>query len=467
MRLSAFNQYLEDYPGRGQTLIHNTFSGAFVVLDKDELSALRGADQAARDGAAWVFPIDSDLSDPDVGIVVPSLEREEREFRAWFEARRVRRSLDVVVGINLACNFACTYCSQQDVLDGSVMKSGTSDATADWIAKRAADASVERVNLCFVGGEPLLHPGRIEYIAQGIREALSDTGIEVTYSITTNGYLLTEELAERLARSGLDHVKVTLDGDASTHCMSRVAKNGEDTFRRVFDGVIAASRQVRVTVNGNYQPSTVGGFRPLIAELAAAGLPRGSELSFTPALAGLGHAAEDTGLACSWGRSDLAHHVALHDAVIAAGFESSPLNAVGPCELHDLQSFAIGPTGVIYKCPGFLGQPSWAIGHVTSGLTERYEEMLALTPKSAPCDGCSDRPNCGGGCLAAAWIREGNTNGVNCERAYFDQVRPHALAREFAVAMGEDPAEAAARLPAPSTPSHRAIRSSSLRVLTQ
>ena len=34
MRLSGFNLYVDDFPAAGSTLIHNTLSGAFTVIDR-------------------------------------------------------------------------------------------------------------------------------------------------------------------------------------------------------------------------------------------------------------------------------------------------------------------------------------------------------------------------------------------------------------------------------------------------
>lgn len=469
MRLSTFNLYVEDYPEPGSVLVNNTFSGAFAVLDADELAALRAID--AGESPPPSFELDSDLADPDVGIVVADLASEEAEFAAWFERRRrMGRRLDTIIGVNLACNFACSYCSQEGVLDGTVMSPELIERTAQWLAERAIEADLDGVYITFVGGEPLLHVDRIERCARRVRELLG--GRAFSFGLITNGYFLDEQVLDRLIPLGLERAQITLDGNGDTHCHTRVSKKGEDTFARIFDHTIAASRRISVRVNGNYQADTLHGFAPLIDALVDAGFPAGSSITFSPALEGLS-SAEGAGTgSCTWSDADTKYQVALQDRVRARGYDpGGPLNAVGPCELHDAHHYSIDPRGDIHKCPGFMGHRSWSIGHVTSGLTSEYERFMTLTPKQA-CGGCAHRPNCGGGCLATEWLRTNNTEGVNCAHDYFEEVTPDAVIRQYLTAVSETPGEALAQFPetvalpgAPPTYRERRKRSPSLRVV--
>lgn len=467
MRLSVFNHYVTAFPEADETLIHNTFSGAYVVLPTAVVEALRRGERG--DALELTGEVDArELSAPDVGVLVASLAQEELEFQQWFSRRRaLNRRLEVVVGINLACNFACTYCLQDGVLDGTVMKEAIADATADWLLGEAKARGLTAVHLVFVGGEPLLHAGRIERIAGRVRDGAS----ALTFSLITNGYFLTAEMVDRLLPHGLCAAQVTLDGDETTHATTRVCKSGESTFRRIFDNVVMASRKIRISVNGNYQVDTLHGFGPLLRQLAQV-LPPRSHVSFSPALETIASPPGSGSGACSWSGSDTSYQTALWDEGARHGFLQAPLNVVGPCEFHDVHAFAIDPTGTIYKCPGFLGLPEWGIGHVSGSLTARYDEMLALTPKQTPCGGCSHRPDCGGGCVAAEWIRTGDTSGVNCERDYFESIQRDATIRGYLLATSDDLEQAVSqfpepprRLPGPPPDQRKRVRSSSLRVL--
>jgi len=468
MRLSVFNHYVSGFPEPDETLVHNTFSGAYVVLPTSTVDALERADRGETLSADEQHEVnDPDLRDSDVGIVVASLAEEEAEFQQWFARRRdLHRRLDVIVGVNLACNFACSYCLQDGVLDGTVMKPDTADATADWLIEHTLDNDLEAVNLMFVGGEPLLHPQRIKRIATRVRQGIGDR--ELTFSLITNGYFLTQKVVAELIPYGLRSAQVTLDGDATTHATTRICKSGEDTFGRIMDNVVSVSRLIRISINGNYQTDTIHGFGPLIRQLAQV-LPAGTKIGFSPALETITAPTGSGSGSCSWSGSETGHQVALYDEAIKHGFDTAPLNIVGPCEFHDVHAFAVDPRGTLYKCPGFLGFEDWGIGDVRGGLSGRYREMLALTPKQSPCGGCSHRPNCGGGCVAAEWIRTGDTSRVNCEHDYFESVKKDAAIRAYFLATEENSAEAAAEFPPAKNPlpgqEKRKVRSASLRVL--
>jgi uncharacterized protein len=473
MRLSCFNHYVDDYPEPGTTLIHNTLSGGFIAVDDATLAALRKADTGAElTEAERDLVSDPDLSDPDVAVVVESREAEEAEFRSWFQRRRSRKDrLEALVSINLACNFDCPYCFQAGILDGSVMKPEIADQTADWLASRALEVGVGGIHLQFMGGEPLLHPERIARIATRIRDRVLPSGLTFTFMVITNGYFLTQDVLDRLVPLGLVEAEVTLDGDERTHKLTRVSKKGEDTFARIFANSIAASRRIRIYVNGNYTPQTMHTFIPLLGKLAEAGLPANSHVRFTPAVEGIASSnwAGD-GSMCTWSDADTRLHVAMHDEILRRGFRADAINAVGPCEFHDHHSFAIDPNGVIYKCPGFIGHAAWGIGHVASGLKQAlYDRMLCATPQTS-CDGCSHRPNCGGGCLAIEWIKNGEPVGVNCDKPYFERVKEESAVRHFQLATSNTVFEAVAAFPSPrqidDVSTRRARRSEALRVLT-
>jgi uncharacterized protein len=457
VRLSGFNIYVEDYPAAGETLVHNTFSGAYVVLDSEIVSVLRRADRrAALTPEEQIVAADPDFFDPDVGICVTSRKAEEREFHAWFEERRSDSDvLSVLIGINLACNFDCPYCCQAEVMDGSTMSLETCDATAAWIAGRATEVGVEKISLIFVGGEPLLHPGRIERVLAGVREACD---LPLAFSLITNGYFLDEAMLDRLIPLGLRAAQITLDGDETTHHLTRVSKKGENTFQRIFDQVVAASRRIRVSINGNYQPDTVHGFAPLITRLSEAGLAEGSRVKFGPALDALSSESGAGSGSCTFSNSDTRFQLALHDRAEAAGYGAGEVHALGPCSFHDRHSYSIDVDGTLLACPGFLGRRDWGIGHVTGGLTARYQQLLNINAQRE-CTGCEHRPNCGGGCVAAQWLELGRPEGVNCEKEFFDSVIEPGVVREYAKATGADPP---ALIPLPETPG---IRPAGLRVV--
>ena len=433
--LSRFNIYEAAYPESGSTLVHNTFSGGFAVLADADLADLASSPGGDRNALAA-----AELGDSDVAIVVASHAEEDAEYSRWLALHRARKQLVATIGVNLACNFACPYCCQAEILDGSVMKATTATAVADWLAARAQAMAAEQISLSFVGGEPLLHPEPIYALVARLRRAQVPPP---TFTLITNGYLLTPELVERMAAIGLRQVQVTIDGDADSHARTRVAKNGAPTFERILANAIAASRMVEVAIKGNYRADTLAGFAPLVARLADAGLPPGSRINFTPALTGL--SSREHGDVRRRSRAEGRIQVDLHDHILAAGFTPEPLEVLGPCQLGDRHSFAIDPRGMLFKCPGFFGHSEWSVGSASSGLNARYEEILTRVAAESDCAGCAHRPNCGGGCLASRWLSTERSAG-DCERDYFDAIAGAAIIRSYRGLVSASAAETSAAL---------------------
>jgi molybdenum cofactor biosynthesis enzyme MoaA len=94
------------------------------------------------------------------------------------------------------CNLSCGYCTEYDNVSSMVPLE---------TLERRIDAlhTLNVVNISLLGGEPLMHPELSAIVAYGDRHA--------QVSVTTNGFLITEELIGRLNRSGLANMEVSID----------------------------------------------------------------------------------------------------------------------------------------------------------------------------------------------------------------------------------------------------------------
>jgi radical SAM protein with 4Fe4S-binding SPASM domain len=237
----------------------------------------------------------------------------------------------------------------------------------------------------------------------------------------SNGALVTEEIASRLARYRLMAVLVTLNGpDAATHD----ARVGGAHFDATVRG-IGLLRRARVPVEGSIVLTRHNADR--VAEtlrlFVSLGVRKVALSRFSPA----GYAtAQARDLMPS--RSDVTR--ALEQAVLVARTESMILFStmpIPPCaiererfpeiDFHDCpigtaqQEFALGPHGEIRHCAlhaDAIGgardilDPSVDVAKIfASGDPHRYRAVLP-----AYCEGCAHASSCGGGCGAAAqWVK--------------------------------------------------------------
>ncbi len=126
-----------------------------------------------------------------------------------------------------------------------------------------------RLSVVFFGGEPLLQVGLIEAVARRAADRAAAEGRSVSFHVTTNGTLLTPDVASRLAAFNVA-VLVSIDGDRAGH----------DAHRRFLDGT--GSYDAIASNVARFPPGFTAGARATVTEASP------SLLDLTGHLTGLG-----------------------------------------------------------------------------------------------------------------------------------------------------------------------------------
>ena len=142
----------------------------------------------------------------------------------------------ITLQLTQECNFRCSYCTYgskdfqyQREHSSKKMPLETAISAIDFFAAHSANQS--EVNVGFYGGEPLLEYDMMKTVIEYAEKKFF--GKELTISFTTNGSLLTLELA-RYFSSHNASVTISLDGAPETHNRSRkFAATGDSTFDTV------------------------------------------------------------------------------------------------------------------------------------------------------------------------------------------------------------------------------------------
>jgi uncharacterized protein len=269
----------------------------------------------------------------------------------------------------------------------------------------------ERVNLAFLGGEPLLNRAVIRAATERARSVADERGVDVTFSITTNCTRLTEDDGDFFEDHGFA-VTVSLDGLGPVHDGLRPFLGGQGSFDRIMARVVpllARQRRMQVSARVTVTPVNLGLVEALDA-FVALGF---HGVGFSPLLR------SPTGQD-ELGRSELA---AMLDEMVACGqeFERRVLagerypftNAVTAMrELHrgthrpypcgaGAGYLGVSADGDLAACHRFVGDPAAAFGSVTEGI-DRRRQLRWLDERHVhrqePCRGCWARYLCGGGC---------------------------------------------------------------------
>ena len=137
-----------------------------------------------------------------------------------------------IIAITEQCNLRCTYCCYSGEYEGNHIHSsrtlceGDIQAIYDFIAKTA---KTKPIRISFYGGEPLVNYPLVQYAIQEGQQRWED---DVTFSVSTNGTLLTEERIDWLVNNGVE-LAISIDGTQPFHDAHRVDAKGNGSYTKV------------------------------------------------------------------------------------------------------------------------------------------------------------------------------------------------------------------------------------------
>ena len=131
------------------------------------------------------------------------------------------------------CNMRCRYCFYYGLPEhnNGIMSDETLERLVSRIFEYAGDKPSD-VSIAWQGGEPTLAGDEYFEKAVTLTKKLNTAGHRLHYSIQTNGYELSERLADLFAREKF-LVGISLDASRELHDVNRVDVHGKGTFDRV------------------------------------------------------------------------------------------------------------------------------------------------------------------------------------------------------------------------------------------
>ncbi|MEM8931646.1 MAG: SPASM domain-containing protein, partial [Acidobacteriota bacterium] len=228
--------------------------------------------------------------------------------------------------------------------------------------------------------------------------------------MTTNGYLLTPDVAERLLRWRIRGFQITLDGPAAQHDRSRPTRDGRPTFETIVENLVALSRRDEsfyVTIRNNFDQTNHDAVPELIETLEER---LGGDSRFRLAFQAVGRwgGQNDEQLAvCNDDQSELVT-ARLHDEARRRGFEVPTLREVAhvggqACYAARPYNLIVGAHGQLMKCTVILDSEDYnVVGQLgPDGEVQLDEERFALWTEPAfeqdtQCQKCVVVPLCQG-----------------------------------------------------------------------
>ncbi|MHB1024828.1 MAG: radical SAM protein [Desulfobacteria bacterium] len=355
----------------------------------------------------------------------------------------------LVLMLTTSCNLACRYC-YEDREEGCVPPADGGGAPREMspeslrnaiaflldhdgkgrpsaAAGREATGSIaaaagadRKVSVTFFGGEPLLRFPLIRTAVGEARRMARERGKEISFSITTNGTLLTREIAGFLKENGIS-VCLSIDGTREIHDRNRPYASGRGSYEDVVRG-LSFLRE-----NGNDFPVaarvTLGhgavDVRKTFDHLRGLGF---HEVGFAPASAAEGSpsALTEEELCAVMDRfRDLADGYVndVRERRVPAFSNMSQILALihrgdpmpYPCGAG-IGMLAVDPSGAFYPCHRLVGIGD-SFGGPDAGIQEEVRGRFldgARRRRESACDACWAKNFCSGGCYHDAYLRQGD-----------------------------------------------------------
>ena len=359
-----------------------------------------------------------------LGFLVHDRDAERQEMlNAMVDANRRSKKCHITAVLNLDCNLACLYCFEGNRKGKHYM----SDETADVLVNFATQKYIHHgKDLCmdFYGGEPLLSLDLIRDMSRKLKHEAENSGVEYSFTLVTNGTLLTAKVAEELTTLGLKSVKITLDGPRENHDNWRPFISGKGSFDVIIKNIKDICGLVKVQTGGNYSRDNYREVVHLLDVLLAEGLTpdRLSTVIFAPITKTLDqYVIPEFSEGCSSGNEPWLIEASrfLREEILRRGFKT-PLVAPAICVIESNDSLIVNYDGTLFKCPAFIGCEGLDVGDLWNGIKDYRESHNLDAWKNDECLDCAYLPLCFGGCRFLKLIQDGAIDGVECRKAFLD-----------------------------------------------
>lgn len=375
MKFSKYNYVIENAENY---YIYNGFSGACVALSAKEY----------KDFQSKAYKSETLQEFLRLGLIVEDKVDEIARYLSMVQAESIcstKRFYRILT--TTACNARCFYCYEKGVPVQTMDDKTANDVTEFIINKQQ---NVKRLFLQFFGGEPLCNTRAIDIISK----KLTEIGLPFQASMTTNGFLFDDVLAQKAkAIWNIQKVQITLDGTKTTYEEIK-GFDSSNAFKRVIKNIhTLSSVGIKVSIRLNYSEQTKNDILDLIDFLA-------SEYKNDKNISVYTYRLFDD-------EKNIHTDEEIRNRLEENGFLSKkekdfPDLVLNPCMARRTDSLVILPNGDLAKCSRGLQLKNGIIGNIylKEELPNTWEQL------NPDCIKCKHLPICGGGCKCEEFMKE-------------------------------------------------------------
>ena len=312
-------------------------------------------------------------------------------------------SVGLTICPTMGCNFDCPYCFENH--SAGKMSQDVQDDVVALAGRMLETSGAKTLHVSWFGGEPLLATDVIESLSGRLMALAEEHDCDYKATIITNGYLLTQEIADMLERCKVTLAQITIDGLGATHDATRHLAGGGPTFERIVSNLRNLKLGFAVNVRHNVHEGNRHEMDALQEYVEAIAKESGNEISYYAAPVTGSQAAdergEQVGLLCG---SD-ASEVGVRQE--AGRFKAGRGNY---CGAHSIWFVGIDERGNLQKCWEAVDKTHLSFGTAHDWdpsnplQTAAHPDLLTMYLNTAgpvpdgECRECVWLPMCVGGC---------------------------------------------------------------------
>jgi len=437
------NTVVHQYKNNGFNIVLDVNSGSVHVVDElvyDIIAAYEDNDKESI--IKMMLSKYPETSEHDIMEAMEEIEQLKAEgslftediYKDYIMDFKKRETVVKALCLHIAhdCNLSCKYC-----FAGRGEYQGAKAMMSYEVGKQALDFLIENsgsrrnLEVDFFGGEPLMNFDVVKRLVEYGRSKEKEFNKNFRFTLTTNGILLNDEIADFLNKE-MANVVLSVDGRQAVNDFMRPSRNGKgsyEIFMPKYQKLAEQRAQKDYYVRGTFTRHNLD-FTDDVLHLADLGF---KQISVEPVVAGdeEEYAIREEDIPAIKDEYDK-----LAKALIERKKNGKGVNffhfmidlSGGPCVAKRLSGcgsgteyLAVTPWGDLYPCHQFVGKDEFLMGNVFDGVknTDLRDEFKQCNVYAKPkCKECFARFYCSGGCAANSYNFHGDINDaydIGCE----------------------------------------------------
>lgn len=321
-----------------------------------------------------------------------------------YNSRFDKRSFDLTIAPTSDCNFRCIYCYEKKAIKDQYMTRETERSIINWLKNKTK--TIESFSVTWYGGEPLLAMDTIERLSKEFIDICTQNNLFFSSSIITNGYLLTNEILNKLKECKVTFMQVTVDGTEEYHNKRRPLKDGKPTFKTIINNLSKLKDNLieKTSLRVNVDTTNHAKVEDIINILKEKKL----EDKVSPYI-GLVCNSNDCYLTekCmsneEYSRAVMSFEDKLKKETKFNELRTYPVRVANSCGSDSINTYVVDSNGDLYKCWDDIGNKKTSIGNVNNldciEANETFLDYMLYDPtEDDKCKECKYLPICMGGC---------------------------------------------------------------------